>query len=124
MDNSPVEEIDETSTLEQAKNYIKKKVGKYQRQSVDALEKQMQKWRSLKEKREEEKILQEKIKVNELKLDEASKIEDYDMAEELQKQIDMDMQNIQSISRLMLNLDKQRFELENMIAKIRINEGM
>lgn len=96
---------------------------KYQRQLVDTLEKQMQKWRSLKEKREEEKVLQERIKENEIKLDEASKIEDYDKAEELQKQIDRDMQMIQSISRLMLNLDQQRFELENKIAKIKASES-
>ncbi|CAI2366812.1 unnamed protein product [Moneuplotes crassus] len=127
------EEEEDDFTLEQPPetmvNFVKslsvnKKFKNYHEQTIDALEKQMQKWRSLKEKRDEEKKLQQRIKDNEEKLDEASRAEDFDTAEEIQKQIDKDMQKIQSITRLMLDLDKQRFELEKKLAKIKEEEEL
>jgi uncharacterized protein YqgV (UPF0045/DUF77 family) len=90
---------------------------------VDALEKQMQKWRSLKEKRDEEKKLQKRVEQNEQKLEEASLAEDFDTAETIQADIDKDLQKIQKITRLMLNLDKQRFELEMKLVEIKAKEG-
>lgn len=83
----------------------------------------MQKWRSLREKRDEEAAIQQKITENELRLDSATQIEDFDTAEEIQKEIDKDMQKVQSITRLMLTLDKQRAELEQRLSQIKTNEG-
>ncbi len=83
----------------------------------------MQKWRSLREKRDEEAAIQQEITENELRLDSATHIEDFDTAEEIQKEIDKDMQKVQSITRLMLTLDKQRAELEQRLSQIKTNEG-
>jgi len=94
-----------------------------EKEIVDVLEKQMQKWRSLKEKREEERKIQRKIKDSEKKLDQVSKEEDYDAAEILQKQINKDMQKGNAIARLIINLEKQRGELEEQIKKLKSKEG-
>jgi chromosome segregation ATPase len=112
--------IDESYTFDEVKEYISNLRKAHQSKFEAVIEKQMQKYRSLKEKRVVQNELEKSIKVKEIKLNSASEKEEYDLADKLQEEINKDLQKIEKIFRLMLNLDKQRSDLESQIKIIEI----
>lgn len=113
--------IDDTYSIDEAKEYLVTLQKEHQSKLESVIEKQMQKYRSLKEKRNEQTEVEKSIKEREKKLNEASEKEEYDIADRLQGEIDKDLLKIEKISRLMLNLDKQRADLEAQIKALEVS---
>lgn len=113
--------IDDTYSIDEAKEYLATIQKEHQAKLESVIEKQMQKYRSLKEKRNEQTQVEKSIKEKEKKLNEASEKEEYDTADKLQGEIDKDLLKIEKISRLMLNLDKQRADLEAQIKAMEVD---
>lgn len=113
--------LSEKCSIEEAKEFIQRRIKAHQKEVEAVVEKQMQKWRTIKEKRQHEETLLAHIKEKEQKLAEASKHEDYDLADKLQGDINKELQKIEAIGRLMLDLEKQRAELEAQIKNMEDN---
>ena len=111
-------QLSDVSDFKDASDFITSKINAHYSYIETFIQKQMQKWRTLKEKRNQESELVDSIKTLEKQRDEASKAEEYDLAEQLQDKITKSVQKIDSIHRLTLNLEKQRSDLENQIKEI------
>lgn len=106
------------STLQEAQLYLKHKLASHQREIEDLIERQMHKWRVIKDKRVLEEKLRGEIKAKEGQLAEASKMEEYDLADRLQNEINKDQGKIEAIEKHMVSLEKQKGELEAMVKAV------